>query len=130
MIIKTTTSLCPTCLTKVPARVVERDGQVFMEKSCRSHGEDVALLASDATLYWRGAGSPNALPGCGPGGCGVTNHSCALIFEITERCNLTCPTCFAGSSPKHSWMMPVPEFAEKLDRLHPPEHPSKASITL
>ena len=110
-LLKTTTSACPHCLEKVPARVVERDGQVFLQKSCPSHGDGEALLASDAKLYW------NAGPagGCGTG-C-LFNHSCTLIFEITERCNLSCPTCFAGSSPHLTWRMPLEEFTAKLDRL-------------
>ena len=110
-LLKTTTSACPHCLEKVPAKVVDRDGQVYLQKECPDHGEEEALLASDAGLYW------NAGPG---GGCGegcMIGHSCALIFEITERCNLSCPTCFAASSPHLTWQMPVAEFEEKLDRL-------------
>ncbi|MFV1980010.1 MAG: radical SAM protein [Rhodothermia bacterium] len=120
MLIKTTTSLCPECLTRVPANVVARDGRVFLEKYCDEHGEDIALLASDAALYWRSASSSSATvaspSSCGRGGCG-TNHSCALIFEITEKCNLTCPTCFAGSSPAHTRTLPVEIFEKQLDRL-------------
>lgn len=110
-LLKTTTSACPTCLEKVPARVVEREGAVYLEKSCPQHGTGEALLASDARLYW------NAGPtgGCGTG-C-LFNHSCTMIFEITERCNLSCPTCFAASSPHLTWQMPLEEFTTKLDRL-------------
>jgi uncharacterized radical SAM superfamily Fe-S cluster-containing enzyme len=114
-ILKTTISLCPHCLTKVPATVIERDGRVYLNKVCPTHGEEEALLASDAKLYWNADASDAAA--CGVGGCCADNHSCTLIFEITEKCNLTCPTCFAGSSPQHSWMMSVEEFTEKLDRL-------------
>jgi len=110
-LLKTTISACPSCLEKVPARVVERDGAVYLEKSCPTHGADEALLASDARLFW------NAGPtgGCGAG-C-LFNHSCTMIFEITERCNLSCPTCFAASSPHLTWQMPLEEFTAKLDRL-------------
>jgi uncharacterized radical SAM superfamily Fe-S cluster-containing enzyme len=115
VVLKSTTSLCPECLAKVPATVVERDGRVFLEKSWDLHGEDVALLATDASLYWRG--SQGAGPGCGPYGCGANGHSCSLIFEITQRCNLTCPTCYAGSSPHHSAALSVKDFTQQLDRL-------------
>lgn len=111
--LKTTTSVCAHCLEHVPADVAERDGQVVLTKTCAAHGAEEALLATDARLYWN-AGEER---GCGPGGCCGTNHSCTLIFEITERCNLTCPTCFAGSSPHLSWSMPFSEFATKLDAL-------------
>lgn len=107
---KTTTSVCPRCLRKVPAQVYERDGQVFLSKECPSHGFEEALLASDARLYW--SAGPE-----GSKGCCALNHSCTMIFEITERCNLTCPTCFSGSSPQETWHMPFEEFARKLDAL-------------
>lgn len=108
--IKSTTSACPRCLRKVPARIFERDGRVFLDKECPEHGVDEALLASDARLYW------NAGPE-GAKGCCASNHSCTMIFEITERCNLTCPTCFSASSPHETWQMPFDEFDRKLDKL-------------
>ncbi len=110
MPVKTTTTLCPVCLEKVPAEVIERDGRVYLTKSCPTHGAEEALLASDARLYW------NAGPEGGKGCCSQ-NHSCTMMFEITERCNLTCPTCFAGSSPQHTWEMDFADFESKLDRL-------------
>lgn len=113
-VLKQTLSLCPVCLERLPAEVIERDGRVFIRKECPLHGPDEALLASDASLYWNEDAA--AGPGCGTGCCSV-NHSCTLIFEITEKCNLTCPTCFAGSSPKHSWTMPYEEFVTRLDDL-------------
>jgi len=110
MPVKLTTSVCPTCLEKVPASVHERDGKVYLSKSCPAHGSDEALLADDAALYW------NAGPE-GSKGCCALNHSCTLIFEITEKCNLTCPTCFTASSPSETWHMPLEEFEAKLERL-------------
>jgi uncharacterized radical SAM superfamily Fe-S cluster-containing enzyme len=94
--------------------VVERGGKVFLQKSCSVHGAEEVLLASDSALYWNA--DQAAGPGCGTGCCTV-NHSCTLIFEITEKCNLTCPTCFAGSSPNHTWHLPFAEFTDQLDRL-------------
>lgn len=114
-LIKTTTSACPKCLRKIPANVFERDGRVFLKKACVEHGEEEALLASDAQLYWHPRTA--TANGCGRGGCCVTGHSCTLIFEITEKCNLTCPTCFTASSPHETWRMSFEEFVAKLDRL-------------
>lgn len=112
MRIKTTTSVCSECLERVPARVDIVDGEVWLRKRCRSHGEQRALLASDRSHYWEPARDDKVC-----GGCCMTAHSCTLIFEITERCNLTCPTCFTASSPKLGWRTSVDEFCEKLDRL-------------
>jgi len=113
--LKSTTTVCPQCLERVPGTVVEVDGKVFLRRTCPSHGDAEALIASDAALYWNEWSAPS----CGPGGCcgAADNHSCTLIFEITERCNLTCPTCFTASSPHLTWSMPFDEFAAKLDRL-------------
>jgi len=101
-----TRGLCPTCLRDVPATVFEEDGRVWIRQRCTRHGESRALLASDAGEYGRlrryvpdrsGANSC-----CGPGEiCGPGEVAgppvCALILEITQACNLKCPTCFADA---------------------------------
>jgi hypothetical protein len=118
--IKSTRSLCPTCLERVDADVFERSGEVWMDKSCPTHGRFSARLSGDARHYYRyderlaGLGSC-----CGPGQhCGdqVANHSCNVLMEITQRCNLTCPTCFAGSSPHADGSLSVEEFEARLDQ--------------
>ena len=43
--IKDTKSLCPICLDKIEAKVFERDGSVYMDKTCAEHG--------DFQRYWR-----------------------------------------------------------------------------
>src|SRR5688500_11083340 len=49
--LKTTVSLCPTCLDHVPALVHERRGRVIMAKKCPTHGTSEALIESDARYY-------------------------------------------------------------------------------
>lgn len=119
-ILKETTSVCSHCLQSVAAQVLERDGTVVLQKRCTVHGDEEALLASDSRLYWNPTPGKTESPAdalsCGAGCCG-TNHSCTLIFEITERCNLTCPTCFTASSPHLTWSMPFDEFSAKLANL-------------
>ena len=117
--LKTTTGVCAQCLVRVPAVVHERDDQVFLRTTCDTHGQAESLIASDAALYWNVSADSGsgACCGTGPSGNAALGHSCTLIFEITERCNLTCPTCFTASSPHHTWTMSFAEFAEKLDRL-------------
>ena len=112
--LKETTTVCGDCLERVPGTVFERDSQVFLRRACPTHGESEALLARDSSLYW----NQGDVKACGGSCCGAAdNHSCSLIFEITERCNLTCPTCFTASSPHLTWSMPFEDFAAKLDRL-------------
>jgi 7,8-dihydro-6-hydroxymethylpterin dimethyltransferase len=118
--IKSTLSICPTCLESIEADVVERDGQVWMHKHCPTHGDFSALLASDARHYYQSSGSTKAGGSC----CGIpssnsalSNHSCTVLIEICERCNLSCPTCFAGSSPAHSRMMDLETYQARIDGL-------------
>ena len=131
--IKLTSSICPQCLASVDAHVLERDGEVWMDKSCDQHGQFSALLASDIRHYYEAMEQPASGKSCCGSSCGPSagasemlaetssgawaNHSCTILIEITERCNLTCPTCFAGSSPQHSHMMGLDEFTRQVDQL-------------
>jgi uncharacterized radical SAM superfamily Fe-S cluster-containing enzyme len=107
---KTTTSVCSTCLVEVPATVRLHEGGVVLEKTCPTHGPETVTLASDAALYW------NAGPEGGKGCC-TLDHSCTMIFEIIQRCNLTCPTCFTASSPEEDGKLSFEAFASQLDAL-------------
>ena len=119
--IKKTTSLCPVCLKKIDASVFERSGAVYMDKECDEHGRYSAMLASERRHYY--VADPNVeslVSCCGPGQhCGdqVENHSCNMLLEITQSCNLTCPTCYAGSSPLNKSFMSVEKFTKTLDGL-------------
>ncbi len=106
-----TNSLCPTCLRVVQAKILIQDGKVFMYKTCPEHGAVKSLLSSDAKYYLSQSqyNKPGTLPqrfqtkvelGC-PLDCGLCTdheqHTCLALIEVTEACNLRCPTCFADS---------------------------------
>jgi len=108
-----TNSLCATCLQKVEAKVVIEAGHVYMLKRCSEHGSQRVLISTDADYYrvQREFLKPGQLPlkfntpfrhGC-PYDCGLCpdheQHSCLSLIEITDQCNLTCPVCYAESSP-------------------------------
>ncbi|MFZ0962681.1 MAG: radical SAM protein [Terriglobia bacterium] len=110
---KMTQSICPECLQVIDARLFEEDGAVYMEKTCAAHGEFRDKIYSDARLYlkmeqWefgdnRGLENP-ALPDgtvC-PDDCGLcslhTSHTVLSNVDLTNRCNLTCPVCFANAN--------------------------------
>ena len=129
--IKNTTSICPQCLEPVDAEVYERQGEVWMDKSCTRHGQYSALLSSDIKHYLEPTAHQIQGTSCCGSSCGQpatelstgadpapwTNHSCTILIEITERCNLSCPTCFAGSSPLHSKTMSMEDFTRQVDQL-------------
>src|SRR5262245_16191417 len=101
-----TTGLCPTCLRTVPARLFEEGGRIWIEQECPRHGTARALLASDAAEYRRlRQYVPDRTKGgacCGPDMvCDMGENggppTCALLLEITQACNLRCPTCYADA---------------------------------
>ena len=107
-------SICSTCLRKVEGKIVFENGAVFMLKRCPAHGSERVLMADDVEYYRRCREvfiKPPEMPlafntpvrwGC-PYDCGLCadhqQHSCLSLVEITDRCNLECPVCYAGSGP-------------------------------
>jgi 7,8-dihydro-6-hydroxymethylpterin dimethyltransferase len=110
---KITTSLCPECTQKLEAVLFEENGKVIMEKACPQHGEFRDVIYSDVKLYlkmeeWtfgdnQGVENP-AIPDATqcPDQCGLcsmhTSHTVLANVDLTNRCNLTCPVCFANAN--------------------------------
>ncbi len=109
---KTTESLCPECNKIVTATIFEKDGKVMMEKSCPTHGKFTDVYWSDAAMYLRaekfamdgvGVEKP-AIPNAKvcPMECGLcqmhTSHTSLANVDLTNRCNLRCPICFANAN--------------------------------
>jgi uncharacterized radical SAM superfamily Fe-S cluster-containing enzyme len=124
-----TLSICPTCLRRVDAKIVFEDGNVFMLKNCVEHGFEKVLIATDIEYYKniRNYNKPGEVPlqfttrthfGC-PYDCGLCQdheqHSCLTVVEITDRCNLSCPTCYAMSSPHYGRHRTIEEVERMLD---------------
>src|ERR1700761_9506295 len=126
-----TTSLCESCLALVPTKIEIVGNEVWYEKRCGRHGVQSTLVSSDAA-YWRRCKDyikPGDKPlafqnrtefGC-PYDCGLCpdheQHSCLALIEINEHCNLTCPVCFADSSPARSKHLPLATVEKMLDAL-------------
>lgn len=105
-----TESLCPDCLKKLPARHVLSSGDVYLEKECPEHGKfrTVIWRGSPDFSSWRRPKTPAfpshplkpALLGC-PYDCGLCpdhrQHTCHVLLEVTQRCSLGCPVCYANS---------------------------------
>ncbi len=126
-----TISLCPECLKRIDAKIVFEDNNVFMLKRCPEHGNTKVLIADDKEYYKniRNYNKPSETPykfntkthyGC-PYDCGLCpdheQHSCLTVVEITDRCNLTCPTCYANSSPSHGRHRTFEEVKAMLDTI-------------
>ena len=126
-----TTSLCETCLTLVPAKIVIEGDDVFFLKRCDEHGAQKTLIASDAAYYksCKEFIKPGDLPlkhqsrthyGC-PYDCGLCpdheQHSCLALIEVNDACNLTCPVCFAESSTERTTHRSLAEIDAMLETL-------------
>jgi len=124
-----TLSLCPDCLRRVDAKIVFENEKVYMLKNCKEHGRSKVLIADDIEYYKniRNYNKASEYPktfntkthyGC-PYDCGLCpdheQHSCLTIIEVTDRCNLTCPTCYASSSPHFGRHRTLEEIKKMLD---------------
>ncbi|RXM45712.1 radical SAM protein [Flavobacterium sp. YO12] len=124
-----TKSLCPTCLDLVDTKIVFQDNKVMMLKHCKTHGELKSMIADDVDYYKqiRNYNKQSEMPlkfntkvhyGC-PYDCGLCTdheqHSCLTIVEVTDRCNLACPTCYANSAPNYGRHRTLEEIENMFD---------------
>ncbi len=109
---RTVETLCPTCAAVLVGRYFVEDGAVWIEKTCPDHGHVRDKISSDALLYSKAAWwSFEEHPGlehphtCGentcPSDCGLCNQhvstACLAQIDLTNRCNMNCPICFANA---------------------------------
>jgi uncharacterized radical SAM superfamily Fe-S cluster-containing enzyme len=126
-----TQSLCEVCLRLVNAKITIEGDDVYHLKRCPEHGAQKTLISSDAAYFksCKDFIKPGDLPlkhqsrthyGC-PYDCGLCpdheQHSCLALIEINDVCNLTCPICFADSSPQKSGSRTLEEVGAMLDTL-------------
>jgi len=135
--IKQTQSICPECYKVLDATIFEKDGKVYIKKECPEHGEYTELYWSDYEQYKRaekyrreGAGLNNPRTrtekGC-PQDCGICpnhkSHTALAIVDVTNRCNLRCPVCFANAAASGIVYEPskqeIREMLENLRRNDP-----------
>ena len=112
-----TQGLCPRCLRRLPAYYEEDDdGAVYLTRSCPEHGTFAAKIwpprkeapdipgfeswRVDKTPSYPDAPETDVADGC-PYDCGLcpvhAQHTCHGLLELTMRCNLSCPLCYASS---------------------------------
>jgi len=106
-------SICPECMKRIPMRIYEENGVIYLEKTCPEHGKFEDVYWGDAELFrwfyenwhnarYEGSGLENPhtkiVDGC-PFDCGLCpqhkTHTVLGIIDVTNRCNMACPICFA-----------------------------------
>jgi hypothetical protein len=140
---KTTQSLCPECTQLIDARIFEESGKVVMEKHCPDHGDFRDIVFSDARLYlkmeqWsfgdnRGLHNPVVADAARcPDDCGLcnmhTSHTALANVDLTNRCNLTCPVCFANANAAGYLYEPDFETVRKMLQALRDERPAPCRI--
>ena len=131
MFIGRTESVCPVCLRVLPAQKRSEADGIYMDKSCPEHGAFSSLIwEGDLRSYLRWGTANNAVDppvdgraaekGC-PYDCGLcTEHQrkgCCMLLELTNRCNLRCPICFASAGERAPKDMSLEEISEQYDTL-------------
>jgi len=137
------TAFCPHCHDEEPHRplhdvprlagyLAERDGRIWLERGCSSHGRITTLYDEHPEILayleeWTAptkrhtpdaVGNWDATPAAYLRGLGEmqTQHTCILLEDITAACNLTCPTCFADSSPSRAGTVPAERVLANIDQ--------------
>lgn len=119
-VLSETESVCPECLARIPARRVAYGHEVYLQKTCPEHGHF-------QTIIWRGPPDfaswvrpkipsypdtpfTSVDKGC-PFDCGLCpdhrQQTCTALLEVTQRCDLRCPICFADAGGDH---LPDPDL--------------------
>ncbi|GII77619.1 radical SAM protein [Sphaerisporangium rufum] len=138
-ILRYVNAFCPHChgrdlaeVERLSGYLAVRDGRVWLERGCREHGLVRTLYDEDPEILayleeWTAptkqhipdvAGNFRPVPAAYLDGLPEmqTQHTCILLADIAEACNLRCPTCFAGSSPDLTGIVPVAEVLANVDQ--------------
>jgi len=113
---KETKSVCPECGKILDATLYDKDGKVFMDKTCPEHGKFCDIYWSDTELFLKaekfahdGIGLRNPMDkNLKEGenvhvfidGQRVDMLTCSALanVDLTNRCNMNCPICFANAN--------------------------------
>lgn len=140
-----TRALCSRCLMVCDAKELIEGEKVYLLKRCLEHGLERVLLSDDLEyfrlcrqVYLK---APELVErhntgvefGC-PYDCGICpdheQHGCVSVLEVTDHCNLRCPTCYAASGPDRLTHRTMATLRSMLDRIVANEgHPDVLQIS-
>ncbi|HET6626165.1 MAG TPA: radical SAM protein [Nocardioidaceae bacterium] len=135
-------AFCPRCHEEDPMRplaqvrrlsgwLAVREDRVWLERGCPDHGLVTTLYDESPEILayleqWTAptkqhrpdvAGNFKPVPSAYEDGLPEmqTQHTCILLEDITDHCNLRCPTCFAESAPALSAVAPLEDVLASID---------------
>lgn len=141
---KKTTSVCPECGMIIEAQLIEKDGKVYIEKTCVEHGDFSDVYWSDAEMFI----SAEKYAADGTGLVNKANPvskdanvsfmikdtkiecmSCTSLanIDLTNRCNMNCPICFANANQAGYVYEPDYETIVKMLEMLRAEEPIKCT---
>ena len=133
-VVRYVTAFCPAChraspspslehVSRLAGYLAERDGKLWLVRGCPTHGRITTLYDEQPEIIrwleqWTAPtkahtpdtpGNYDPVPLAYARGLGEmqTQHTCILLEDVTAACNLTCPTCFAESSPSVHGFVPI-----------------------
>jgi uncharacterized radical SAM superfamily Fe-S cluster-containing enzyme len=119
------------CLKRIDAHYLAKGETVLLSKVCPEHGrfETPVWEGAEHFLAWRSRQNPEQRPtnpakkteqGC-PYDCGLCEShlqaSCCVLLELTRRCDLRCPVCFASAGDAAETDPPTETVALWYDRI-------------
>lgn len=121
-----TLSFCNNCKKLVQSSIIIKDGKVYVQKQCPDCNITESLLEENASYYLnrKNFDKPSTAStvqtkldkGC-PYDCGLCpqheQHTCIGLIEITNKCNLNCPFCYASSG--HGEFLSLEKIEEMMD---------------
>lgn len=139
---KTVETLCPDCCALILGRYFVKGETVWIEKTCPEHGYVRDRVNTDVRMYLKatragfqdekGVYAPQVRGArhC-PSDCGLCNQhhstSCLAQIDLTNRCNLNCPVCFANANKAGYVAEPSYEMAVEMLRALRKQHPHPAT---
>ena len=127
-----TKSVCPECMKVVPAQKCIGEDGIYLVKECNVHGKFQTLIwegnAADYLSWGRENLSaetpvnPKIKEKSCPDNCGLCEEherkGCCMILEVTKRCNMHCPVCFASAGEGgENGDLPICEIEKQYDFL-------------
>ena len=141
-ILRYVTAFCPRCheaefetplanVQRLGGYLSEAEGKVWLVRGCPVHGLIRTMYDESAEILqyleqWTAPtkvhvpdtpGNFDPVPSVYAAGLGElqTQHTCILLEDIAQSCNLCCPNCFASSSPALDGFVPLDVILANID---------------